>query len=83
MMKKSGYVIVNADMTILTQEPRLAPYFKSMRNNIARLAHIPPSQVNVKAGTTEKLGWLGQAKGMMATAVVLLRKMPERNRRNS
>jgi 2-C-methyl-D-erythritol 2,4-cyclodiphosphate synthase len=83
MMKSSGFVIVNADVTVLAQEPRLAPFFPSMRKNVARLAEIGENQVNIKAGTMEKLGWLGQAKGMMATAVVLLRKSPSPRRRNS
>ena len=83
MMKNSGFVIVNADLTLLAQEPRLAPFFAAMRKNLARLAEIAEERVNIKAGTAEKLGWFGQAKGMMATAVVLLRKSPRRKRRNS
>ena len=83
IMKNSGFTIVNADLTVLAQEPRLAPFFSAVRTNLARLAEIAEEQVNIKAGTAEKLGWVGQGKGMMATAVVLLRKSRRRKRRNS
>lgn len=83
IMKNSGFMIVNADLTVLAQEPRLAPFFSAVRTNLARLAKIAEEQVNIKAGTAEKLGWVGQGKGMMATAVVLLRKSRRRKRRNS
>ena len=83
IMKNSGFTIVNADLTVLAQEPRLAPFFAAMRKNLARLAEIAEERVNIKAGTAEKLGWLGQAKGILATAVVLLRKSRRRRRRNS
>ena len=83
IMKNSGFTIVNADVTVLAQEPRLAPFFAAVRTNLARLAEIAEGQINIKAGTAEKLGWVGQGKGMMATAVVLLRKSRRRKRRNS
>jgi 2-C-methyl-D-erythritol 2,4-cyclodiphosphate synthase len=83
IMRRCGFAIVNVDVTVLAQEPRLAPFFLPMRENIARLTKIAAAQVNIKAATTEALGWIGQSRGMMATAVVLLAKNPRARRRNS
>jgi 2-C-methyl-D-erythritol 4-phosphate cytidylyltransferase/2-C-methyl-D-erythritol 2,4-cyclodiphosphate synthase len=63
-----GYVIVNADVTIAAQAPRLAPYKKEMRKVLARLLHIPASRMNVKATTTEELGFVGRKEGVAVLA---------------
>lgn len=63
-----GYVIVNADITIAAQTPRLSPYKKEMRAVLARLLHIPASRMNVKATTTEKLGFVGRKEGVAVLA---------------
>ncbi|MGH8476414.1 MAG: 2-C-methyl-D-erythritol 2,4-cyclodiphosphate synthase [Methylococcales bacterium] len=68
----SGYRVGNADLTIIAQEPRLAPYIPAMKNNIARYLGIDPDHVNVKATTTEKMGFEGRGEGISAHAVVLL-----------
>jgi 2-C-methyl-D-erythritol 2,4-cyclodiphosphate synthase len=83
MMRKSGFALANADMTVVAQEPRLATFFSAMQKQIARLMRVSKEQVNVKAATPETLGALGKAEGIMATAVVLLRKDPRRKRSNS
>jgi 2-C-methyl-D-erythritol 2,4-cyclodiphosphate synthase len=64
--------IVNIDATILAQEPRMAPHVPRMIENIAADLGIPPATVNIKATTTEHLGFLGRAEGIAAQAVVLL-----------
>jgi 2-C-methyl-D-erythritol 2,4-cyclodiphosphate synthase len=63
---------MNIDATILAQEPRMAPYVPRMIENIAADLGIAPGAVNVKATTTERLGFLGRAEGIAAQAVVLL-----------
>ncbi|MGH7843841.1 MAG: 2-C-methyl-D-erythritol 2,4-cyclodiphosphate synthase [Candidatus Binatia bacterium] len=83
VMKKSGFALVNADITVLAQGPRLAPFFAEMRKKIAGLMRVDKNHINIKAGTTEKLGALGKGEGIMATAVVLLRKSPRTKRPNS
>lgn len=83
MMKKSGFALVNADMTVLAQEPRLASFFSAMRKKIAGVMQVDENHINIKAGTAEKLGALGKGEGIMATAVVLLRKSPRPKRPNS
>lgn len=74
MMEKAGYRIVNGDITVVAQKPRLAPFFAPIRKRLAQLLGVSEAQVNVKAVTTEKLGWIGAGRGMAATAVVLLEK---------
>ena len=72
LMRRKGYGLVNADVTVIAQEPKLAPYYSSMRKQVATHIKIPGKRVNIKAATTEKLGWIGKGQGMAATAVVLL-----------
>jgi len=67
-----GWVVGNLDTTIIAQQPKLAGYLPQMVDRIARCCGVSPSQVNVKATTTEKLGFEGQQEGISAHAVVLL-----------
>ena len=71
-LRDSGYCVVNTDLTIIAQQPRLAAYIPAMKANIARFLGIMPDQVNVKATTTEKMGFEGRGEGISAHAVVLL-----------
>lgn len=66
--------VANLDSTLICQRPKLAPYMPAMRLEIARLLQIAPAQVNVKATTTEGLGFTGRNEGVAAEAVVLLMK---------
>jgi 2-C-methyl-D-erythritol 2,4-cyclodiphosphate synthase len=67
-----GWRLVNADLTILAQRPRLAPYVDAMRERMARALGAEPAMLNVKASSPEGLGALGRGEGMSAAAVVLL-----------
>lgn len=67
-----GYRIGNLDITIMAQAPKMAPHINSMREIIAADLACQLSQVNVKATTTEKLGFVGRKEGIAAEAVVLL-----------
>lgn len=69
-----GYVLGNADITIIAQAPKLAPHIEKMRENIADVCGVDISRINVKATTTEKLGFEGEKLGISAHAVVLLYK---------
>jgi 2-C-methyl-D-erythritol 2,4-cyclodiphosphate synthase len=71
-LKAKGRKIINVDATILAQEPRMAPHFARMIENIAADLGIEPAAVNVKATTTERLGSIGRTEGIAAQAVVLL-----------
>jgi len=71
-LKAKGLKIINVDATILAQEPRMAPHVGRMIENIAADLGIEPAAVNIKATTTERLGFVGRAEGIAAQAVVLL-----------
>jgi 2-C-methyl-D-erythritol 2,4-cyclodiphosphate synthase len=62
----------NADITLLAQAPKIGPVRQAMKLRIASLLDVTPQQVNVKATTTERLGFLGRAEGIAAQAIVLL-----------
>ena len=66
------YRIVNIDATILAQEPRMAPHVARMTGNIAADLGIAPGSINIKATTTEHLGFVGRLEGIAAQAVVLI-----------
>lgn len=68
----AGYVVGNLDATIIAQRPKMAPHISTMVENIARDLQVANGQVNVKAKTNEKLGYLGREEGIAAEAVVLL-----------
>lgn len=68
-----GYAVENADVTIVAQRPKMSPYIEQMRKNIAEDLGVGVDDVNVKATTTEKLGFEGRGEGISATAVVLLK----------
>lgn len=74
LVKEKGYELVNADCTIIAQKPKMAPYIGQMQERIAGLLEADPEQVNVKATTTEKLGFAGRGEGIASQAVVLLKK---------
>ncbi|MGS2780188.1 2-C-methyl-D-erythritol 2,4-cyclodiphosphate synthase [Robertmurraya sp. GLU-23] len=74
LVENRGYELVNADCTIIAQRPKMAPYIEQMKNRIAELLKATPDQVNVKATTTEKLGFTGRGEGIASQAVVLLKK---------
>lgn len=67
-----GLDFVNADLTLVAQAPRVAPYIGAMRQTLCRWLACAPDRVNLKATTTEKLGFEGRREGLAAHAVVLL-----------
>jgi 2-C-methyl-D-erythritol 2,4-cyclodiphosphate synthase len=75
LVKDRGYELVNADCTIIAQMPKMAPYIQPMKERIADLLNASPEQINVKATTTEKLGFTGRGEGIASQAVVLLKKV--------
>ncbi len=68
-----GFVIVNCDLTIMAESPKLAPYKKLIRETIAGILHVNPLHVNVKATTTEKLGFVGREEGVAVNATATLK----------
>ena len=72
LLREKGFICINCDITIVCQRPMLAPYIGSMRKNIANVLGIDIDSVNVKATTTEELGFEGRGEGISSTAVALI-----------
>lgn len=78
----AGYTIGNIDLTVIAQRPKLAPYIRAMVETIAAACNCDISRVNVKATTTEELGFEGRGEGIATHAVVLLRQLSIDNELN-
>ena len=72
LLKNAGFSVGNIDATIIAQAPKMAPYIPTMVANIAADSNVELSRVNVKATTTEKLGFAGRGEGIAAEAVCLI-----------
>lgn len=72
MIKEKGCKVGNADITIVAQKPKMSPYIEQMKANVAADLEVAADCVNIKATTTEKLGFEGRGEGISSTAVVLL-----------
>ena len=70
-----GFQPVNIDATIVAQAPRLAPHIPQMKENLAPILGLTPAEVNIKATSTEQMGFAGRGEGMAAYAVVLVNKV--------
>jgi 2-C-methyl-D-erythritol 2,4-cyclodiphosphate synthase len=73
-LRARGYQVANADITILAEEPRLAPYLEPMSQHIAQLLGVAPDAASVKATRGEGLGPIGRGEGIAAQAVVLVER---------
>jgi 2-C-methyl-D-erythritol 2,4-cyclodiphosphate synthase len=75
LLKKSGYVVGNVDATIVAQSPKMAPHIEQMCANIAADCEVEVGRINVKATTTEQLGFTGRGEGIAAEAVCLIHQL--------
>jgi len=74
LIRQRGYAIVNIDSTICLEQPKLKEHTPAMRNIIAEITGVKENDISIKATTTEKMGFIGKGKGIMAYATVLLKK---------
>jgi len=74
IVQAKGYRLINADITIIAQAPKMSPHTAAMCQNIATDLHVDIDAINVKATTTEKLGFEGRKEGIAVQAVVLIEK---------
>ena len=72
IMRRKRFKIVNVDVTLMAQRPKLSPHYSAMCKSVAGLLKMAEQDVSIKASTTEKLGWVGKGQGMAGTAVILL-----------
>ncbi len=73
LMRRAAGALVNLDLTLICEAPKIAPYAKAMRARLAEISGLPSARVNIKATTTEKLGFTGRGEGIAAQAVVSVR----------
>jgi len=77
LLKNRGWGVGNVDCTIMAQEPKMAPYVPAMQQRLAKLLLVDADDVNIKATTTERLGFVGRVEGIAAEAVVLVARIPD------
>lgn len=75
LLQEEGWQVNNVDVTIIAERPKLAGYIAKMRANVAKVLDVAESVVNIKATTTEKLGFTGRGEGIAAEAVASIVKM--------
>ena len=78
LLESRGYALMNADITIVAQRPKLVPFIPDMRKKTADALRLPVERVSVKATTTERLGFEGRCEGISAQAVCLIRALNPR-----
>jgi len=76
LMRKAGFSLVNADITVMAEAPRIAKHRGSMAANLAADLGVPANRVNIKGTTTERMGFVGRGEGLAASATVLLETAP-------
>ncbi|NOZ79147.1 MAG: 2-C-methyl-D-erythritol 2,4-cyclodiphosphate synthase [Acidobacteria bacterium] len=72
LAREHGFAVVNCDVTILGERPRLSPYKGRLQAALATLLGVEPDRVGLKATTSERMGWIGRGEGLAALAIVLL-----------
>jgi 2-C-methyl-D-erythritol 2,4-cyclodiphosphate synthase len=72
LLSERGWRVINVDITVLAEKPKLAPYTKEMKEKLAPLLSVTPQDISIKATTTERLGFVGREEGIAALAVVLI-----------
>ena len=77
LLQEKGWQVGNADITIIAQKPKLAAYREQMQSNLAEVLQLDKDAVNVKATTTEQLGFTGRGEGIAAQAVITVCRLPQ------
>ena len=72
LLKQEQFLIANIDISIVAQTPKMSPHIQSMRQNLANVLNIAHTQINIKATTTEKLGFTGRQEGIAVHSVVMV-----------
>ena len=72
LLQQQGWSINNADITIMCEQPKVAPHSEQMRTNIANILEVSRNAISIKATTTERLGFCGRGEGIAASAIVMI-----------
>lgn len=73
--RKEGWSLVNADITVLAEAPKIKPHVSAMQLKLSAIVGVTPERITIKATTTEKLGFVGREEGIVASAVVLVQRL--------
>lgn len=74
LVQSEGYRLSNADITVVAEQPKLRPYIDRIRRNLSMILNTDTHHISVKAGTNEKMGFIGREEGVVAYAVVLVQR---------
>jgi 2-C-methyl-D-erythritol 2,4-cyclodiphosphate synthase len=74
MLDLKKYAIVNIDVAVVMEKPKLSPYYKRIKENISKVLRLPEDKINIKASTNEGLGFIGKEEGIAAFCVTSLKK---------
>jgi 2-C-methyl-D-erythritol 2,4-cyclodiphosphate synthase len=74
LLQAEGYRVENLSVAIQAERPRLSPHIENMKNNLATALALSPAQIGITAGTNEKLGYVGEGKGITVYAYALLKR---------
>ncbi len=74
LVRTKGWELVNGDITVVAQRPKLAPYMEKMTGNLATHCGVAPERISIKATTTEAMGFTGRGEGIASVAIVLVGK---------
>ena len=77
LLRQDGYAVVNIDLTIIAQSPKMAPHIPAMSVNLCTVLNIAQTQINIKSTTTESLGFAGREEGIAVHAVVMLYRISD------
>jgi len=77
ILKRKKFTVNNIDVSVVLEEPRIAPFFMSMKNNIAQVLKMSSEKINIKATTNEKMGFIGRIEGAASYCVVSLNDCPD------
>jgi 2-C-methyl-D-erythritol 2,4-cyclodiphosphate synthase len=75
LLEEEGYQVVNADVTVVTESPKIGPHAPEMATRLAEVIGISPGNISIKGKTNEGLGWIGRGEGIAVLAVVLIDRM--------
>lgn len=73
LLVQAGYEINNLDLIVMAEKPKIAPYYKQIVSNYSQVLHVEKNRINLKATSTEKLGFIGREEGIAAQAIVAIK----------
>jgi len=79
LLEADNYQVVNVDVTVITESPRIGPYSATMRARLSEALHIAPRQISIKAKSNEGMGWIGRREGLAVYAVALIDQIEDQD----